>query len=264
MEELIDHWSSCQNSCDGCYQDSQQSVTVCGDDCHHPSDNAVGVPVIDRNVNNIYPPSRDYSAHGGYGLAVSAPGPASQGPASQAPASAQLPTLNYQPTMSFFTTDMAASRGYFDPIRSACHAPSIISSFPPTYMPSYSFPPVTPRSSLPPRPPATPDSPMSSVPLSYATNESPPHIDNDDHTHHDYFRRWLGENEDSSSDTNNRINTPNASGECTLECTPSQENDCDDVVFLYAIKNSEIKHVGQQDKPSTLKWLNPLYLSRSY
>ncbi|KAF4814053.1 hypothetical protein CGCTS75_v013508 [Colletotrichum tropicale] len=185
MEESIGHRSACQIGCDGCSQDSQKSVTVCGDDCHNHGDNAVSVPVIDRNSNTIYPPSCDFSAHGGYGLAVSA-----QGPASQGPPSAQLPTLNYQPTKSYFTTDMAASRGYFDPIRSASRVPS--------YVPSYSFPPVPTRSLLPLGPPITPDSPTSSVPLTYVNNESSPRVGNDDHIQHDFFTSWLDENQDLS------------------------------------------------------------------
>lgn len=339
MEESIDHRSSCQNSCDGCSQDSQQSVTVGGDDCHHHGDNAVYVPAVDRNVNNIYSPFRDYSAYDGHGLAASAQCPASQ-----------LPTLNYQPTRSYFTTDMAASRGCFDPIRSASRAPSFVSSYPPTYMPSYepsySFPPVPPQSPLPPRPPVTPDAPTSSVPLSYANNELPPRVDSDNRTciHNDCFRRWLDENEDSPSNkdvqsylgdelsyvysseessscsgkeeeewnssdeldwegfqdfsaplsnedtietttgnghttnetfednenqeesqrltdsTNGRINTSNVS----RECTPSQEDGHGDMVFLYAIENSDIDHVDRQGKPLTLRWLHPLYLSGSY
>ncbi|KAE9569972.1 hypothetical protein CGMCC3_g13911 [Colletotrichum fructicola] len=327
VEESIGHRNSCQNSCDGCSQDSQQSVTVCGDDCHHHGDNAVCVPVDDRNVNTIYPSSCDCSAHSGYGLAASA-----QGTASQDPASAQLPILDYQPTRSYFTIDMAASRGYFDPIRSASRAPSFVSSYPPTYMPSYeptySFPPVPPQSPLPPRPPVTPDAPTSSVSLSYANNELPSRVDSDNRTciHHDCFRRWLDENEDSPSNknvesylgdelsyvysseessscsgkeeeawnssdeldwegfqdfsaplsneytietttgngyttnetfednenqeesqrltdsTNGRINTSNVS----RECTPSQEDGHGDVVFLYAIENCDIDHVGRQ------------------
>ncbi|KAI8302134.1 hypothetical protein K4K61_008246 [Colletotrichum sp. SAR11_59] len=42
--------------------------------------------------------------------------------------------------------------------------------------------------------------------------------------------------------TNGRMNTSNVS----RECTPPQEDGHDDVVFLYAIENSDIDHVGRQ------------------
>ncbi|KAI8255238.1 hypothetical protein K4K58_005810 [Colletotrichum sp. SAR11_239] len=53
--------------------------------------------------------------------------------------------------------------------------------------------------------------------------------------------------------TNSCINTFNVS----RECTPSHENGHDDVVFLYAIENSEIEHVDRQGNPNGKSTMRP-------
>ncbi|KAF3802787.1 hypothetical protein GCG54_00014023 [Colletotrichum gloeosporioides] len=56
-----------------------------------------------------------------------------------------------------------------------------------------------------------------------------------------------------SDSTNSRINTFDVS----RECTPSQENGHEDEVFLYAIENSEIEHVGWQGNPNGQTTIRP-------
>ncbi|KAJ5016794.1 hypothetical protein K4K57_010682 [Colletotrichum sp. SAR 10_99] len=227
MEESIGHRSACQIGCDGCSQDSQQSVTVCGNDCHNHGDNAVSVPVVDRNSNTIYSPSCDFSAHGGYGY-VNNESPPRVGNDDHIHYDFftwwldENQDLSSNKDVEYYSGD-ESSYVYSSEESDSCsneEEEEWNSSDELDWEGFQEF----------------------SAPLSkeYAIETTMGNEHTTNETSDD------GESQEESQRLTDGPDSRTNTSDVSRECTPSHENGHDDVVFLYAIEKSVIEHVGRQ------------------